>query len=330
MKEIELTDQLFKGAVSLERTDEGVMPWRLNHKELIFFPVNRLLAKAKSGAGVRLRFETDAKELELVMEGTNVNRIFDLTVGTEIEQTLIVAADQSLLKIHLKGQLKIYELWFPLPEGQGLRLKSLKVNEGAQFSIPEETCPKWITYGSSISQCATAHSPARSWPAIVARNRKLDLTCLGYGANCHFEGMVAKMIRDLPADVITIKLGINVYGNNSLGPRSFSSAIINFIHTLREKHTDIPLGVISPIISPDREENLNNVGYNLKMMREEIKDVVSRFQEYGDKHIYYFDGLEQFGENDVEYLPDNLHPNGAGYELMGERISKNILPKLGY
>ena len=34
--------------------------------------------------------------------------------------------------------------------------------------------------------------------------------------------------------------------------------------------------------------------------------------------VKYRDGLELFGEADEHLLPDLLHPNGEGYELMGK------------
>ena len=34
----------------------------------------------------------------------------------------------------------------------------------------------------------------------------------------------------------------------------------------------------------------------------------------------YRDGLELFGEADEHLLPDLLHPNGEGYELMGQCV----------
>ena len=66
------------------------------------------------------------------------------------------------------------------------------------------------------------------------------------------------------------------------------------------------------------------------MMRDELTDAVDRIRRArGDKKIYYFDGLEMFGEELVDdYLPDNLHPNGDGYEIMGKNATTNVLPQL--
>ena len=92
----------------------------------------------------------------------------------------------------------------------------------------------------------------------------------------------------------------------------------------------MPIGIISPIISPPRETTLNAVGFSLEMMRDELTDAVDRIRTVEqDKKLYYFDGLELFGNELVdEYLPDNLHPSGDGYEIMGNYAALHILPKL--
>ena len=65
--------------------------------------------------------------------------------------------------------------------------------------------------------------------------------------------MIARMIRDLPADFLSMKVGINIQGGNTLNERTFRAAIIGFVQIVREKHPDTPFAVISPIYSPPRE-----------------------------------------------------------------------------
>ena len=127
-----------------------------------------------------------------------------------------------------------------------------------------------------------------------------------------------------------MKIGINVMGASSLSPRTFKGTVIGFTQIVREKHPDIPIGIISPIISPPRETTLNAVGFSLEMMRDELTDAVDRIRRVmGDNKIYYFDGLKLFGNELVnDFLPDNLHPNGDGYEIMGKHAALHILPKL--
>ena len=53
--------------------------------------------------------------------------------------------------------------------------------------------------------------------------------------------------------------------------------------------------------------------------------VVKTRQAVGDDHIRYLSGLELFGEADAHDLPDDLHPNTAGYRRMGERFHALML-----
>ncbi|GHC04585.1 hypothetical protein GCM10007047_21790 [Cerasicoccus arenae] len=83
--------------------------------------------------------------------------------------------------------------------------------------------------------------------------------------------MVARMIRDLKADIITLKLGINVYGSGSLNSRTLMHNVICFIVFVRETHQNTPIGMITPIYSCDRETNPNHVGMTLENYREELR-----------------------------------------------------------
>ena len=56
-----------------------------------------------------------------------------------------------------------------------------------------------------------------------------------------------------------------------------------------------------------------------------------RLREAGDENVHYFSGLELFGEDlAATCLPDNLHPNGDGYEAMGRNFAERVLEKLGF
>ncbi|MBK1860067.1 hypothetical protein [Cerasicoccus arenae] len=44
--------------------------------------------------------------------------------------------------------------------------------------------------------------------------------------------------------------------------------------------------------------------------------------------FFLFEGCDLFSEDDAHLLPDNLHPNGECYEVMGRRAAEKILPIL--
>jgi lysophospholipase L1-like esterase len=48
--------------------------------------------------------------------------------------------------------------------------------------------------------------------------------------------------------------------------------------------------------------------------------VVEGRRKAGDENLDYLDGLTLFGAADASDLPDDLHPNGAGYVRMGQRF----------
>jgi hypothetical protein len=222
----------------------------------------------------------------------------------------------------LPAEEKLVELW--LPQYVQFRLNGLELASRATISPYEDSRPRWVTYGSSITHCRAAESPSLTWPAIVARKHGLNLTCLGYGGNCHLEPMVARMIRDLPADFLSIKAGINIYGSGSLNPRTFIPTIIGFVQIIREKHPETPLAVISPIFSAFRETNPNAVGFTLAAMREEVAEAVKLMSDAGDSNIHYVDGLKLFGPDLAHLLPDELHPDAEGYKIMGEKFVEHV------
>ena len=329
MRPIELKESLFEGAVSLETGDGWVRPWRLPCSKLRLFPPDdALVQRAGMPSGVRLRFKTNASALALGVVPAEAQRKFDLTIEGELLQTMPVPPGQEIVEFEdLPAGEKVVELW--LSQDRPVALRGLFVEDGADLTAVEDSRPKWIAYGSSITHCGGAHSPARTWPACAARKRRLNLTCLGYGGNCHLEPMVARMIRDMPADFISLKVGVNIYGGASLSGRTFRPAVIGFVQTIRETHRDIPIAVISPIISPPRENQPNAVGLTLSVMREQVADAVERMIDSGDKDLHYFDGRRLFGEDLVErYLPDQLHPNGDGYERLGGNFLKVVLGEI--
>ena len=55
-----------------------------------------------------------------------------------------------------------------------------------------------------------------------------------------------------------------------------------------------------------------------------MSEVVSDRRAAGDSNLYYLDGLQLFGPEDLEDLPDQVHPNEAGYIRMGERFAPTL------
>lgn len=324
---------LVHGAVSLEYGDRWIRPWRLPFNRLSLYPSpdDGLVTRAEKTSGVRLQFRTDAASvvlsLTMVLEEETDNASFDVVQDGRLLSAADAKAGQIRIEVPLPGSTDaLYEIWFPT--FAQIRLEAVDFPDATFVDPGTDTRPRWVTYGSSITHCRTAFSPARSWPATAARIRGLHLTSLGFGGQCHLDGMVAKGIRDLDFDILTLKLGINVYGGSTLNQRTFLPAVINLVDTIRERHPDAPIGLISPIWSPDRETDRNPSGMTLRDYRDMVAKACSLLEQHGDQNVHFFSGLDLLGESDAHLLPDNLHPNGEGYELIGRRVAEYVLPVL--
>lgn len=313
------------GAISVEHTAGWSQAWRLPHERIGLFPPEMLQERAAHAAGVRLAFTTDstvvAGEIEPQDEMSPVDCYAN---GAFVGSVHLYGGRERFAFAGLPAGEKRVELW--LPQFGVFRLRGLSLDDGATLTSTTDTRPRWLTYGSSITQCRTAASPSRTWPAIAARTLDLHLTCLGFGGQCHLDPTIALLIRDTPADLLSMCVGINIQGANSMNVRTFRPAILGFVQIVREKHPRTPFVVMSPIYGVGREVAPNAVGFTLPEMRAEVRAAVETLRAYGDENLHYLDGLEIFGADLARYLPDDLHPDAEGYRIMGERMAD----RLGY
>lgn len=324
LQPLQLTDPrlAWLGAVSVQHTPEWSLPWRIPYTLVDLFPPVELQARTVMPAGVRLAFVSDTRTVAGAFLPVPEISPLDLCCNGELIGSVPLQGRDAFLFDNLPAGEKLIELW--LPQFGEFKLCSLALDDGASLTAHSDSRPRWITYGSSITQCRTAASPTQTWPAVVARARGFNLTCLGFGGQCHLEPMLARLIRDLPADYLSMCVGINIYGAASLSPRTFRAAIIGFVQIVREKRPDTPYVVISPIYSPPRETTPNAVDFTLQAMRDEVAAAVDALRAAGDHHVHYVNGLDIFGAAYTHLLPDELHPDAEGYRLMGQHFTAQV------
>jgi hypothetical protein len=373
-------DQLRKGAVSFfgafdfDRRADGVSPRRLPDWTRPQLP-QPMDVMARMPSGVRLAFETDSRAIALDVQTTKMVTppqaprpvAFDLVVDgavTSVDVTtrgntivldrrdptkfeLVRGAAHTVEFANLSAGKKRCEVW--LPQNAFVEVRSLALDDGATLApIVAPLQKRWVHYGSSISHCMEALQPTGTWPAVAARLAGWHLTSFGFGGQCHLDQFVARTIRDVDADLITIKTGINVINMDSMRERVFMPALHGFLDTIREKQPTTPIVVISPIYCPSAEKRPgptvpNESGkfvtvpghdeiragcMSLERVRQIIAEVVGVRRERGEP-LEYVDGLSLFGAADAADLPDDLHPSPAGYARMGERFAKQVLAQRG-
>ncbi|MEM8874918.1 MAG: GDSL-type esterase/lipase family protein [Planctomycetota bacterium] len=315
----------FDGVLGVEIGDDEhggfVRPWRVSFERWMMFPnlateplaVGEMPMKpshlASAGAGIRLTFRTDSTTLrfraidpmtplsQLVVDGRHVGDGFEFD--------------------GLDPAMKTVELW--LGQLSDLKLRGIDIDDGATVEARTDDRPRWLTYGSSITHGTDASSPLTAWPTVVARENDLHLINLGMSGNCYLEINMARLIRDTPADFITLCLGINVYGDPRLNRTTFPAAVAGLVEIIREKHTDTPLTLVGPISSPPREDEVGGCGMTLNQLRDHVRETAALLGER------YVDGRELIGPGDMAGMPDLLHPNDGGNALLAERFAAKVL-----
>ncbi|MFE6776373.1 SGNH/GDSL hydrolase family protein [Streptomyces sp. NPDC057702] len=246
----------------------------------------------------------------------------------------------------LSGREQDVEIW--LPHAAIVELVALRADAPLRppraVGVPS---PRWVHHGSSISQGAGAAGPTGAWPAVAARLAGADLVNLGLSGNALLDPFTARAIRDAPADLISVKVGINIVALDAFRLRTLGPALHGFLDTVREGHPTAPLLVVSPLHAPVVERvpgpmypdpdapgpGVSYRGYGdpaqvasgaltLTSIRRELGRVVAQ-RAQSDRHLYYLDGLALYGERDFAELPlpDQIHPDDAAQRRIGERFA---------
>lgn len=307
----------WRGAVGWEERNGAIRAWRLL-PELVdraFAP--DLIVNARQSVGVRLDIDTDAESIalggDLLLDIPRDSRI-DVIVDGELHRRIDLVAGPFALDVPLPAGTHRVQAW--LPQVGETWIRSVQLSGSAAPAAAAPT--RWTTYGSSISQCNAASGPSETWPALVARALDWDLTCLGFGGQCHLDPVSTRTIATVPADIISLCLGINVMGNASMSPRAFAPQVAGLIDQVRAAHPSAPIAVITPIVAPGLESTPNAVGATLQGMREAIAEVVAGTD---DDLLHLIDGPRILGLDDAHLLSDGVHPDADGYRLMGERLT---------
>ncbi len=324
-----------------------------------------ILRIAQVGSGVRLRFRSSATKVEMKVLMTRIYvaglhgepqpSLYELRINGQFHQTQGInggnfiefvlnspnvgaeaireGAVDTLVFSELPAGEKEIEIWLPASAISAIE----SIGADADILPPAPLAKKkWIHYGSSISQGGEV--PSNIWAVNASHRLNLDLYNLGLAGQCFLDGFVARTIAQLPADFITLKLGINVVNADAMRERVFVPAFHNFLDIIREAHPRTPIKIISPIWCPFHEDVtgptlLRKAGLTaearttetstgalyLKRIRVILQEGIAIRKE---ENLTYLDGLKLFNETDVADLPDRLHPNDAGYQRMGERFAK--------
>lgn len=365
---------LLRGALELEQTGRGLMPHRLPARARAQWADLQLAMAESQPSGVRLIFHTRATAIEIDVLPTRYvyagvpprpAGVYDLLIDGQlacqcsaaggdtitIDMTTGTASTQSgaagtVRFSDLPAHDKKVEIW--LPHNEVTELVALRSNARLRPDA-DRSRSVWLHHGSSISQGSNGDSPTAIWPALAASRGNVDLINLGFGGSALLDPFTARAMRDTPADLVSLKIGINLVNTDLMRLRAFVPAVHGFLDTIREGHPTTPLLVISPLYCPIHEDTPGPGAFDqsalmagrvsfratgdpagriagkltLTVIREELRRIV-QLRAAADPHLHYLDGLDLYGQRDFADLPlpDQLHPDGRAHRRIGERFAE--------
>ncbi|MFF5650069.1 GDSL-type esterase/lipase family protein [Streptomyces collinus] len=367
-----LTADLLRGALDVEHTEHGLLPHRLPARARAQNTNAQLAMAEAQPSGVRLVFRTAATAVELDTLRTKrdytgfpprPDGLYDLLVdgvpagqasgtgGNVLTVDLATWAGEvtsgpvgTVRFTGLPARDKDVEIW--LPHNETTELVALRT-DAPVAPVPDRDRRVWLHHGSSISHGSDAASPTAIWPAIAALRGGVELVNLGFGGSAMLDPFTARAMRDTPADLISVKTGINIVNADAMRLRAFGPAVHGFLDTIRDGHPDTPLLLVSPIhcaihedtpgpTAPDGEEigkgrlvfaamgdpaETPTGKLTLTVIREELSRIV-RQRAADDPNLHYLDGLDLYGPQDAAALPlpDHVHPDAATHHHIGDRF----------
>ncbi|MFF4601486.1 GDSL-type esterase/lipase family protein [Streptomyces sp. NPDC001339] len=368
-----LTADLLRGALEVERTEHGVLPHRLPARARAQCADGQLAMAESQPSGVRLVFRTRATAVELETLPTKrvyvgvpprPDGVYDLLVDGRLAGRASVPGGNTLTIDMTAGTAeqrpgpagtvrfsglpegaKDVEIW--LPHNETTELIALRTDFPVE-PAPDRGRRVWLHHGSSISHGTDAASPTTTWPALAASAGGVELINLGLGGGALLDPFTARAMRDTPADLISVKIGINLVNADLMRLRAFTPAVHGFLDTIREGHPTAPLLVVSPILCPIHEDTpgpcapdlaalsagrlrfratgdpAERAGGKLTLgvIRDELARIVAQ-RAAEDPALHHLDGRDLYGETDAAELPlpDALHPDAATHRRIGERFA---------
>lgn len=376
-----LTPDLLRGALQVEETGRGLRPHRLPAWAREHHADAQMLQAQSQPSGVHLALRTRARVIELDAVATRrvyigaperPAGVYEAQVGHRVVASgSVEGGDQVRVDLstgsveHVAGPVgtvrladlgegdKDVRIW--LPHNEGSELVGLR-SDAPVAPWQQQGRRVWLHHGSSISQGSNAERPTQVWPVRAASRAGLDLVNMGFSASALVDPFVARAISEVPADLISLKLGINVVNADLMRERAFAPAVHGFLDTVRRGHPHTPVVLISPLFCPIHEHTPGPAAFDtealargqvrfcatgdpaevaagrltLQVLRRELARVVAERSQW-DGQLSYVDGCGLYGPQDHERwpLPDRLHPCGQAHRLIGDRFAERVLTDQG-
>lgn len=287
---------------------------------------------AQSPAGGRIRFRTDSTHISIRAKSPDysvmhhITRIgesgFDIYVdgffagSVSPRQDFTISADWTIAP-----DKKLRNIEISMPLYKSVTIESIGIDDDAVIKDPAPyRVPKPVVYyGTSITQGGCASTPGTTYQSFISRWLDADFVNLGFSGNGWGEPEMAAAVSEIDASCFVIDFWANV------GAEGYGEKLPGFVGPIRENHPEAPIIVVAPFfftgdaVDPSDHDT----------QRKGSSAFVKQQQEQGDKHIYFYDGLEMISREEAFGLVDGVHPNSLGFYLMAKAFAPFVKRVLG-
>lgn len=324
------------------------LPWYAENKGELFrlparsqekFPVE-VWNLSKSPSGARLRLRTDSTTVAVRLEYPsppdmrNMHAFGQTGVDLYVDGAYWGTAtadrdakpgkvyDHVYFDVHSQPR-RVREITLYLPLYSPVKVIAFgvdpeaKLERATKFSVDKPV----VFYGTSITQGGCASHPGMSYQAILGRALNIDFVNLGFSGAGKGEPDVARAVAEIDASLFVLD-----FAQNNPTAESLRAVYAPFVETIRAKHPDTPILVVTPIFAAREAQG---VDARLEAMRAIIRQVASTRIAAGDAHIQIVEGTDLLGPARADGLVDGTHPNDLGFQWMAEGLIPRIRKVLG-
>ncbi len=288
---------------------------------------------AQSPTGGRIRFRTNSAALAIRLEypgppdGKNMHAFgqtgVDLYADGVYRGTAIADKDAKPGKTqeytYYKDQPRLdREITLYLPLYMGVKVLGIGLDADAhvEHAKPFAIGKPIVFYGTSITQGGCASRSGMSYQAILGRSLNADFVNLGFSGNGRGEPELARAVAGIDAAIFVMD-----FAQNNPTVESLSQVYAPFLDTIRGKHPDTPILVITPIYAAHESWSRDD---RLEGMRELIRRAAAQRIAAGDRHIEIVEGTDLLGPTRGDGLVDGTHPNDLGFQWMADGLTGRI------
>ena len=212
---------------------------------------------------------------------------------------------------------KMREIIIHMPLYCGVKSLEIGLQDGAKLEkwngYQREEKPV-VFYGSSITQGASATTPATDYISVLSRRFDTDIVNLGFSGSAKGEQTMMDYIAKLDMSVFVYD-----YDHNAPNADHLRATHYNGYRTVRDAQPDLPI----IMCTSTAYGNLKNPEFPER--RDVIAATYERALAEGDKNVYFVDGKKVYATfYEDGCTVDGSHPTDYGFRVMADAVGAEL------